>query len=125
MNILTTLVLILTVFVTYGCSLAAPKSTDVAILASDPNADIYVDGNLIGKSPQQVPLSNGKSHSVMAKCGDSAGTGSFNKKLSGTGVADIIGGVLILVPFIGLASDGAYTLEPQTLSVAIPDATQC
>lgn len=108
-----------------GCSLAASGHSNVTVMASHPGADIFVDGNLVGKTPQQMRLANGHDHSVMATCGNSSGTGQFDKKLSGTGVADIIGGLLLLVPFVGLASDGAYTLEPKTLTVAIPDASGC
>jgi hypothetical protein len=125
MRTTTTWLAIVLMFVGQGCSLANSGQTNVTLMASHPGADIYVDGNLVGKSPQQISLNSGNEHSVMAKCGDSAGTGRLDRKLSGTGIADIIGGLLILVPFVGLASDGAYTLEPKTLTVAIPDSSGC
>lgn len=108
-----------------GCSLGAAKSESINIIPSTPKADVYVDGNLVGTGSQAVMLSRGQAHSVMVKCGDSAGTGSIDRKISGTGIADIIGGLIILIPFIGLAADGAYDLSPNTLTVAVPDASGC
>jgi hypothetical protein len=108
-----------------GCSFSAPQTKTIQIIPSTQNADVFVDGNLIGTGTQSVDLSTGKAHSVMAKCGESAATGLISRRLSGYGVADIIGGLLILVPFLGLTSDGAYTLTPDTLNVALTDSSGC
>ena len=108
-----------------GCSLGAATSETINIIPSNPGGEIYVDGNLVGKGNQAVNLSRGQAHSVMVKCGDSAGTGMIDRKLSGTGIADIIGGLFLLVPFIGLTSDGSHDLEPNTLTVAVPDSSKC
>jgi hypothetical protein len=61
----------------------------------------------------------------MAKCGKSAGTGIVRRTLSTTGILDIVGGALILIPIVGLAAPGAHRLEPPVLSVAIPDESSC
>ncbi len=108
-----------------GCSLAAPTTKSIEIIPSEPTAEVFVDGNLVGTGPQTVELSTGRAHSVMAKCGRSAGTETINRRLSGTGVADIIGGLLILVPFLGLTADGAWTLSPDTINVGVPDGSDC
>ena len=108
-----------------GCSLAAPTTKSIDIIPSEPNAEVFVNGNLVGMGPQTVELSTGSAHSVMAKCGRSAGTETINRRLSGTGVADIIGGLLILVPFLGLTADGAWTLSPETVTVGVPDGSDC
>ena len=113
------------VFALAGCSLSAPTTKTIKIVPSSPNAEVFVNGNLVGTGDQSVELSTGQAHSVMVKCGPSAGTGTIDRKLSGTGIADIIGGLIILVPFLGLTADGAYTLSPETLSVGVPDSTGC
>ncbi|HEY2775617.1 MAG TPA: hypothetical protein VGK20_16370 [Candidatus Binatia bacterium] len=109
----------------HGCSLAAKGYTDVTITASHEGAELVVDGEPVGKAPQHLRLSNRHSHTVIARCGNSAGSGAFGKRLSGAGIADIVGAATFLLPAVGLASAGAYTLEPTTLSIAIPDASQC
>lgn len=108
-----------------SCSLAVASHQPINIIPSDPRAEVYVDGNLIGTGPQTVDLDKSESHSAMAKCGDSAGTGEIRTSLSTTGVLDLIGGIIILVPFIGFVSPGAWKLSPTTLSVAVPDASDC
>lgn len=108
-----------------GCSLGAPRSETINIIPSTPKASVFVNGNLIGTGTQAVNLSRGQAHSVMVKCGESAGTGSIDRKISGTGIADIIGGLVFLLPFLGFTSDGAFDLTPNTLSVAVPDSSGC
>ncbi len=108
-----------------ACSLAAPTTKSIEIIPSAPGAEVFVDGNLVGTGTQTVELSTGKAHSVMAKCGRSAGTETINRRLSGSGVADIVGGLLILVPFLGLTADGAWTLSPETVNVGVPDSSDC
>lgn len=95
------------------------------IVPSHSNAEVYVDGNLRGTGPQTVELSKKRTHSVMAKCGNSAGTASIDRILSTTGLLDIIGGLLILIPFIGLTAAGAWELSPTTVSVPVPDSDGC
>src|SRR5262249_24085624 len=62
-------VLIPSILLSSACSLFAPPSQSINIVPSNPNASVYVDGNLVGKGPQSVRLSKSDTHSVMAKCG--------------------------------------------------------
>jgi len=122
---LLSLLLIPLLLLSSACSLFAPPSQSINIVPSNPNASVFVDGNLVGKGPQSVRLSKSDTHSVMAKCGNSAGTGMVDRELSTTGILDIIGGCLLLVPFIGLVAPGSHELSPSTLSVGIPDESSC
>ncbi|MEZ4331497.1 MAG: hypothetical protein R3F35_07070 [Myxococcota bacterium] len=110
---------------TVSCSLAGPSTQPITIVPSNPNAQILVDGVPRGKGVQSVDLSRKNAHSVLAKCKGSSGVATIYRELSTTGILDIIGGVIILIPFIGLFAPGAYALSPETVSVAIPDETQC
>ena len=94
-------------------------------MPSHANAEVYVDGNLRGTGPQTVELSKKRTHSVMAKCGSSAGAASIGRNFSTTGILDLIGGILLLIPLIGLTAPGAFELSPTTVSVPIPDASAC
>ena len=108
-----------------SCSLVAPSRQSINIIPSAQQAKVYVDGNLIGDGPQTVSMSKSTEHSVMAKCGYSAGTALVSRSMSMTGILDLIGGFLFLIPFIGLVSPGAWKLDPTTVSIAIPDDSAC
>lgn len=108
-----------------GCSLIQPSTQPVTISPSNQNAKIFVNGNLIGKGPQTVQLKRNTTHSIMAKCPNSSGVASIDKNMSTTGVLDVVGGLIFLVPFVGLLSPGAYELSPSSISVAIPDESSC
>ena len=49
-----------------GCSLFVPKQQAVTIRASDPNADIFVDAENVGKGTVSMTLDRTKSHVVTA-----------------------------------------------------------
>jgi hypothetical protein len=108
-----------------ACSLFSPYSQMINIVPSNATADVYVDGQRVGSGNQSVRMSKSHTHSVMVKCGISAGTGTVRRTMSTTGVLDIVGGALILIPLVGLFAPGAHSLEPTTLSVAIPDESSC
>lgn len=108
-----------------GCSLAAPGTQSIAIVPSHPKADVYVDGVQVGTGTVTAVLSRDNSHTAMAKCPGSSGIFTIQRGLSTTGMLDIVGGVLLLVPLIGLFSAGAFELSPATVAVAIPDESGC
>jgi hypothetical protein len=101
-----------------GCSLFVKKEQAVTIRATDPNADIYVDGANMGKGTLSLTLDRTRSHTVTAKTADGkAGAAAINKKVSGTGVLDIVGGIFFLVPFLGLLGPGFWELDPDSVTV--------
>ena len=105
---------------TTSCSFAGGSTQSIMIQASDPAAEIYVDGGYVGKGTANVSLAKKRAHSVMAKVGDRVGIARVDKSISTLGVLDIIGGVLFLVPLIGIFAPGFWELEPDTVYVAIP-----
>jgi len=100
-----------------GCSLFVPKQQAVTIRSSDPNADIYVDGEKVGKGTMSMTLDRTKSHTVTAKADGRAGAAAINKKISGTGVLDIVGGCFFLIPFLGVLGPGFWELDPDAVTV--------
>ena len=103
-----------------SCSLFVPSMTSLSITASDPRADIFVDGAMVGRGSVSTRVKRNESHSVMAKVGDRVGVASVGTSVSATGILDIIGGVFFLVPFIGIAGPGFFTLDSNHLSIVIP-----
>lgn len=112
-------------FLTSSCSLFSSGTQHMTIQPSDPRAEIFVDGAPVGKGTVSVPMKKKRSHTVMAKCGDSTGVAHIDRSISTTGVLDIVGGVLILVPFLGVLGPGFYELEPEHVVVAVPDHSAC
>ncbi len=57
----------------------------------------------------------------MAKTSDNrAGVATIGTKISTTGVLDLVGGILILVPFLGLLSSGFWSLDTDQVAIAVP-----
>lgn len=107
-----------------GCSLMVSSQQAVAITASDPSAEIIVDGNHVGTGSASVMLQRDRAHTVVARLGDRSGATSIGTKISTTGVLDIIGGVFFLIPLIGLAGPGFWSLDPESVAVSIPPTVQ-
>lgn len=116
------LLLVILTLLTQSCSLFVPSMSAVSIVASDPRADIYVDGALVGRGAATTRVRRNESHTIMARVGDRTGVASVGTSISGVGVLDIIGGILFLVPFVGIAGPGFFKLDSTTISVNIPPA---
>ncbi len=108
-----------------ACSLASPSSQTITIVPSHPKAEVVVDGQVRGTGTMSLELKKNRGHSFLARCGNSSGVANVERNMSSTGMLDLIGGFLLLVPFIGLASPGAWELSPSTVSVPVPDASAC
>jgi hypothetical protein len=102
-----------------GCSLFGPKTQTVKVTATDSLAQLYVDGRPVGTGAATLELDRTKSHAVTAKSYGRAGAVAINKKISATGVLDIVGGCLFLVPFIGAAGPGFWDLDPTDVTVQV------
>jgi hypothetical protein len=94
----------------------------VSIQASDPRAELYVDGQHVGTGATTVQVKRNRSHAFMAKLGDRTATASLGKSVSTTGVLDIVGGFFFLVPFIGVVTPGFWELDSETVMLGLPPA---
>lgn len=103
-----------------GCSLFVSATQPLVIAASDPNADIFVDGVLVGRGTATIQVSRNQGHAIMARIGDRVGTATTQTKISTTGILDIIGGFLFLLPFLGLLGAGFYEQDRESIMIAIP-----
>ncbi len=106
-----------------GCSAFQPSDQMVTIIASEQDATVYVDNNPVGTSPVSISLERDRSYAVSAKYGGRVGTAVVGRKISGTGVLDIVGTCLFIVPVIGLFSPGFWDLDPTTVHVQLPPRT--
>ena len=105
-----------------GCSLFVGSTQSVTVSATVPEAEVYVDGQLMGRGPVTVELRRNRSHGFMAKVGERVGTVHTGTQISTTGILDIIGGFFFLIPFIGIAAPGFWSLDRDFVIVAVPAA---
>ncbi|MEQ9454762.1 MAG: hypothetical protein RLN76_09260 [Phycisphaeraceae bacterium] len=107
-----------------GCSLFVSDMQMIEITASDPRAEIVVDNRVVGTGTASVELSKRSSHVVMAKLGDRVGTAQVRQTISTTGILDLVGGFIILVPFLGVLGGGFNKLDPESVVVPLPQSVR-
>lgn len=103
-----------------ACSIVVSGNQQLTVVPSDQQAEVFVNGKSIGTGTSRVKVKRGADYSVMARLGDRAATGKVGRKISLTGVADIIGGFVFLFPFIGVFSPGFWELNPNQISIVLP-----
>lgn len=100
-----------------GCSTFAPKTQTVSAACSEPDAALQINGQMF-QGRAQVEAKRNKPVSIMCtKAGYFPAQKTIDYSLSETGVADIIGTVLLLLPGIGLFTAGAWKLDETNVSL--------
>src|SRR5437667_8600894 len=106
-----------------GCSFLQRPTQPVSIMATDPSALIYVNGAAVGTGAATVELARNHAHEVMARTPDGrVGTAKITSSLSSAGLIDIIFGLFLLVPFLGLLSPGSSALTTQSVVIPVQPA---
>lgn len=101
-----------------GCSLLAPGRTNFTATSTEQDAEIFINGQFVGKGTGSADVPTNQSVTVMAKKdGYFPATQTISTRMSTTGVLDIIGGCIFLVPFLGLLSAGSSKLETNTANL--------
>jgi hypothetical protein len=93
-----------------GCSFLIGEDTQmVNISSNEPDAKFFINGDPYDENPLQVELTKDKSYTVRAELPDGTSrTKTIGRTISTVGIADIVGGVFFLVPFIGILSPGFW-----------------
>ena len=107
-----------------SCSLMVPATQSISIVATDPSADIYVDGNLVGRGSATARVRRDESHGITARVDERVGVANVGTSVSSVGMLDIIGGFLFLIPFIGVVAPGFHELDQTTVTVVVPPSTR-
>jgi len=103
-----------------GCSTFVPHTQKVSIVASEPDAKIYINGDLIGTGRAETKVPRNRDASVMVKCdGYYTATRMLSTTMSGIGVVDIIFGWIWLVPWLGLLSPGSKEIDTPNITVVL------
>lgn len=104
-----------------GCSCFVTTTQPVSVTATDAQADLFADGQSIGRGTATTRLKRNESHTFMAKTADGrAGTAQVGHSFSSTGMLDVVGGIFLLVPLIGLFAPGAWDLDSTSIVIAVP-----
>ena len=87
------------------------------ITVNDPQATIYVNGEAVGTGSvlADIPIQNGTI--VSAEKGSKYTNVVLQRTLSGVGAIDMVGGYIFILPFLGLASPGAYRFNQEIIEL--------
>jgi len=100
-----------------ACSTVRPFEQTVRIDCAQPGVQLKVNG-VPHACPAEVPVRRNRPVNVLAsKAGFPTQQRTIKFHINGTGVLDLAGGVIILVPAIGLAFPGAFTLDTTDLYI--------
>lgn len=103
-----------------GCSTFVPHTQKVSVIASEPDAKIYINGDLIGTGRAETKVRRNKDASVMVKCdGYYTATRMLSTTMSGVGVVDIIFGWIWLVLWLGLLSPGSREIDTPNITIVL------
>lgn len=103
-----------------GCSMVVPGKQRFSVTASEPDAKIYVNGDYIGQGNVQTRVRRNNDVSVLVKKeGFIPVSKSIGTDFSMAGILDIVGGFIILVPWLGLFFPGCRQLEQANVAVVL------
>ena len=103
-----------------GCSFFAGSTQRFTAMASEPDAQIFINGQLIGVGSVETRVKKNQSVSVMAKKeGFYPATREIDTTMSSIGILDMVGGCIFLIPFIGLAAPGAHELDQSSVTLTM------
>lgn len=102
-----------------SCSVVRPSKQAVQFTSPKPGVVVMVDGQYF-ETPFVVKLRRNETHVYRAeKEGFRSVHGSIEPHLNTTGVLDIVGTVLFLVPVVGLITPGAFSLDPTQVHIGL------
>lgn len=103
-----------------GCSLFGPRMQTITISSDPSDADVIVNGSRVGQTPLKHEVNRKENLLIeVRKTGYHTEYRSSHRTVSTLGTLDIIGGYIILVPFVGLFSPAAWEQEPATYGVIL------
>lgn len=103
-----------------GCSLFGSRTQMVTISSEPEGARVTVNGEGAGETPLRLSVSRSEDLLVeVRKPGYETAFRSSHRKLSGLGIADVVGGSVWLLPLIGLFSSAAWEHDPSTFAITL------
>ncbi len=102
-----------------GCSSVRKPEQHVTVTTDYRDAEIYVNGIMEGHGRVTVPVKRDSTALVVVRRGDMRVQHAVESELNWTGYLDIFGGVLWLVPLLGLLAPGSKSLKETNIQVAL------
>jgi len=103
-----------------GCSAFAPKTQSFSVSTDQSDAKIFINGNLAGQGTANMLVKRNQNVAVMAqKDGFITAQRNIGKHLNTTGILDIVGGLIFLIPLFGLLAPGAYSLDETNVNLVL------
>lgn len=103
-----------------GCSFFAPKTQWIPIRSEPAGAQVFIDERLVGETPLSAAVPRRRpARVVVRKDGYQDFERVTSTRLGPPGLADAVGGVVLMVPLLGLLSDGAYEQEPAKMDAEL------
>ncbi len=100
-----------------GCSAFRSHTQEVAFRCDQADTFVQVDG-VPHRMPATLELPRDRAHLIVVeRPGFRPVRTTIDRRLNGTGVLDIVGTFLWLVPAIGLLSPGAWSLDQEVVTV--------
>jgi hypothetical protein len=103
-----------------ACSFFGPHMQTITVSSDPAGAEVLLNGTRVGETPlrTQVPRRDELLVEVR-KPGYETAYRSASRTLSTFGILDVIGGAVILIPFIGLLSPAAWEQDPETFGITL------
>ena len=101
-----------------SCSAFRSPTQTLTVTTDQPDSQIYVNGSMVGQGTASTSVKRNENVQLMVvKPGDITVNQSIGKGLNTTGILDIIGGCLFLLPFLGLMAAGSNSIDQSNISV--------
>ena len=101
-----------------GCSCFRDSTQTMTVTTDQPDTQIYINGAMAGTGTASAVVKRNETVQLMAKKdGYVTIQRSIGNSMNTTGVLDIIGGVLFLIPLFGLLAAGSHSLDQTNVNV--------
>ena len=109
----------LCLFYLSGCSMFAPRQQKISIRTNVPTSAIYINGELVqvGQQAEFLVKRNYNAQIMVTAEGYYPAYRQLISELSTLGILDIVGGIILIVPLIGLAFPGAKSLDYTNVAI--------
>lgn len=108
-----------------GCSCFVGSRQNVSIMTNVPNSKIFANGEMVGHGTAIFSAKRNQNVQIMAQAeGYYPAYSMIDSNLSTTGILDLVGIFVWLVPFIGLLTPGSKALDRQNVAVELVPVQQ-
>jgi hypothetical protein len=103
-----------------GCSALASKTQQMSVTAYPDDATITINGQRFGEGHAVTEVKRDVSVTVSAsRKGCETSHRFVGYGINGLGILDGIGGLIFLVPAVGLATSGAYSIDEDNIHLTL------